>query len=79
MRVQLAGGLVGEDDRRMAGEGPCCGDPLLLATRELARPMSQTIRQLERVDDLVEPGLVGLPARDVQRQADVLEGGQHRQ
>ena len=37
--VEVAGGLVGEDDLGPAGERPGDGDALLLATRELGRPV----------------------------------------
>ena len=63
MRVQLARRLVGEHDRRMAGERPGRGDPLLLAAGELARPVAQAIAEFERADHLVEPFLVGAGAR----------------
>src|SRR3954451_93601 len=35
LRVQVAGGLVGEDDLGLRNQGPGGGDPLLLAAREL--------------------------------------------
>src|SRR5690242_10006450 len=36
-RVEVAGGLVGEDDRRLAQQRTADGDALLLTTRELGR------------------------------------------
>lgn len=38
-RVQIACGLVGEQNSRVAHEGTCDCDPLHLATRELVRAM----------------------------------------
>ena len=39
-RVEVAGRLVGEDHRRLGHQRPGDGDPLLLATRQLARRWS---------------------------------------
>ena len=76
--VEVAGGLVGEDDLRPAGEGPGHGDALLLAAGELARAVLQAVAEADGVDDLVEPRLVGLAAGQVHRERDVLEGGERR-
>ena len=48
--VELAGGLVGEDDVGAGGQRPRRGDPLLLAAGELGRPMAQPVAEVERVD-----------------------------
>ena len=77
-RVEVAGGLVGEDDLGSAGQGARTRHPLLLAAGELARAVAQTVAQADRVDDGVEPLLVGLAAGDVQGQRDVLQRGQRR-
>ena len=37
LRVEVAGRLVGEQDRGLSTHGSSAGNPLLLATRELAR------------------------------------------
>jgi hypothetical protein len=37
--VQVAGGLVSEQDARVSGQGSSEGDSLLLATRQLSRAM----------------------------------------
>ena len=42
--VEVAGGLVGEDDRRLAGQGAGDGDALLLAAAELARAVLEPVR-----------------------------------
>ena len=49
-------------------------DPLLLAAGELGGPVVEPVAETDRLDQLVEPGLVGLLARDRQRQEDVLLG-----
>ena len=41
--VEVAGRLVGEDDRRPAGERAGDGDALLLTARQLARPVRQPV------------------------------------
>ena len=76
--VDVAGGLVGEDDPGSAGECPGHGDPLLLAARQLGRAVAQPVAEPNGVDDLVEPLAVGLGARKGQGQGDVLAGGEGR-
>src|SRR4051794_7610925 len=74
--VEIAGRLVPEDDLRFAGQRPGARHALLLTSRQLVRLVAQAIGQPERVDHRVQPGLLDLPAGDVQRQGDVLQGGQ---
>ena len=76
--VEVAGRLVGEDDRRSAGERAGDGDALLLATRQLARAVRQPVAQADRVDHVVDPRRVALGAAEHQRQRDVLLGGERR-
>ena len=57
--VEVAGGLVGEDDVGPAGEGAGHGDALLLAAGELARPVVQPVAQADDVDEGVDPLPVG--------------------
>ena len=76
--VEVAGGLVGEDDRRAAGQGAGHGDALLLAAGELAGPVVEAVGEADGVDDLVEPCRVGLAAGQVHGQRDVLDRGQRR-
>src|SRR6266511_4190172 len=77
--VEVAGGLVGKDDRGRGRQRPGGGDPLLLAARELARPVAQAVTQADGVEHPVDPGAVGLAAGQAHRQLDVLRGGQRRQ
>ena len=58
--VEVAGRLVGEDDRRLAGQRAGHGDALLLAAGQLARPVLQPVAQTDGVDDPVDPLLVAL-------------------
>ena len=62
----------------LADQRPGARDPLLLAARHLARPVAEPVAQPDGVDDLVEPGRVGLAAGEGQRQQDVLLRGQRR-
>src|SRR5262249_26474686 len=76
---EVAGGLVGEDDLRRAGQGPRDRDPLLLPAGQFRGAVPQPRGQPHRVHDAAEPGLVGGAPRDVQREGDVVrrgEGGQ---
>ena len=74
--VEVSSRLVGEDDVRSAGERTSTGDPLLLPTGELVRLVSEPVAQAHRRHDRVEPLLVDLLARDIERQGDVLLRGE---
>src|ERR1700722_2700370 len=76
IRVQVAGGLVGEDEVGSIDQCPGTGDPLLLATGHLARSVRQPITDVELLDQVVEPCLVDLCPREIDGQRDVLASGQ---
>ena len=67
--VEVAGGFVGEDQVGTVDQGPGTGTALLLATRQLTRPMGQAIGDSELIDQVVEPVLVDLLAGQVDRAA----------
>jgi hypothetical protein len=71
-RVECSGGLVREDDLRPAGEGAGGGDALLLAAGQLRRPVTEPIREADRLDDRAHPERVGLAAGDPHGELDVL-------
>ena len=48
--VEIAGGLVGEDQSGPVGERAGDGDALLLAAGELARPVGQAFGEAERAE-----------------------------
>ena len=48
--VEIAGGLVGEDQSGPVGERAGDGDALLLAARKLARPVGQPLGEAERAE-----------------------------
>ena len=79
--VEIAGRLVGEDQRGLCHEGPCDPDPLLLAARELGGLMAQSIAQAQALEGLL--GLLeALAAADAlvhQRRGHVLQGARARQ
>ena len=63
VRVEVAGGLVGEDEVGPVDQGPGAGAALLLAARHLGGPVRQPVADAQLVDQVVEPLLVHLPAR----------------
>jgi hypothetical protein len=76
--VELAGGLVGEQELGAGGEGAGDGDALLLAAGELARAL---FRVAGEADDVEHEGdaflaLAGVHPGDAEGDADVLGGGQ---
>lgn len=72
--VQVAGGLIGEDDGRSPDQGPSTGDALLLSSGELVGTVGQAVLDPEGVHHGVEPREIQLGARDVDGQGDVLAG-----
>src|SRR5438128_3599717 len=76
-RVEVAGGLVGQDDRRVVDERSRDGDALLLAARELARMVRLAIGEPDRAEPRAGPGAAvarGV-ARIEQGKLDVFERG----
>ena len=69
-RVELAGRLVGDQERRPARERRAERDPLLLAARELARMRVAAVAEADALEQLVGPritrgaGLAGQPELD---------------
>ncbi len=81
LAVEVAGGLVGQQQRRVGDDGAGDADALLLAARELARIVFGAVGQAHDVEGDGHP-LLALGLRQVgeqQRQLDVALGGQHRQ
>ena len=81
LRVEVAGRLVGQQDRRIHGQRARDRDALALAARELVGKMIQARAQLHQVEQLARPivDLLARPAAQMQRQRDVLDARQARQ
>jgi hypothetical protein len=77
-RVEVAGRLVREDDRRVGDQCPGDGDALLLTTGELGGPVLPPVGEADTAHQLVHPPLVRLLARDREREGDVFLRVQHR-
>ena len=77
--VEVARGLVGEDDLGPGHEGPGRRHPLLLAARELGGPVVEAVTKADDVDDAVEPLLVRLLAGEGEGEGDVLGRGERGQ
>ena len=78
--VEVAGRLVGPDDRRVVDERAGDRDPLALPARQLVRDVVGPVGQpdeLERVERAASGAARALP-RDEQRKLDVLDRAQHR-
>jgi hypothetical protein len=78
--VELAGGLVGEQQPGPGGQRPGDRDPLLLAAGQFARPLPGVLAEADDVQhepDAFLPFLRRHP-RDPQRDPDVLRRGQDR-
>ena len=52
-RVQVAGGLVGQQDGRVAHQRPGDGEALLLAAGQLVRPTGRGVGQAEACNELL--------------------------
>ena len=72
VRVEVAGGLVGQQDERPVDEGPGHGHPLLLATGQLVGQVVPLLGQPDQVEHLGHLG-----GDDVLGAADDLEGEGH--
>ena len=80
LRVEVAGGLVGDDELGVGDDRARDRDALLLAARELAREWSRAVREPDDAQRR-RGALAPLGLREVgeqQRQLDVLARGEHR-
>ena len=77
--VEIAGGLVGEDQRRAVGERAGDGDALLLAARKLARAVGRAARRGRACRAAPRPARCAsarVGAADQLREDDILERGE---
>jgi hypothetical protein len=78
VRVEVAGGLVGEDQIGLVDQRPGAGNPLLLTAGELGRAVRETVRDAQLPDQVAEPVAVDPGPGQVGREGDVLGRGQRR-
>jgi hypothetical protein len=78
VRVEVAGGLVGEDQIGLVDQRPGARHPLLLAAGELGRAVREPVRDAELPDQVAEPVAVDPGPGQVGGQGDVLGRGQRR-
>jgi hypothetical protein len=50
VRREIARRLVGEEDRGVGDDGPCDGNALLLAARELGRLMAESVAEAQALE-----------------------------
>src|SRR5258705_2858394 len=82
LRVEIAGRLVGEQQRRVVHQRPRDGDRLWLAAGELIRMVAKPVAEaygLQRVGRALPPLRSGHLARVEQRELDVLDRGRARE
>src|SRR5689334_992946 len=75
MFVEIPGGLVGKDERRLVGERARNCNALLLAAGELRGTVVKALRQAELSEQILSaiPGILRVRALDQLRQNDVLD------
>src|SRR5207237_656430 len=80
LRVEIAGRLVGDEDRRIGDYRACDGDALLLTAGKLPRKVRDAIAETDDVerDARTFAALLLRELRQQQRQLDVLQRGEHR-
>ena len=76
LAVQVAGGLVGQDDGRLGNQRPRDGHPLLPAAGKLVGEGVQPVLQAQQLHNLAKEGLVGAGTGEAQREQDVFPDGQ---
>ncbi len=70
--IQISRGLIGQNQRRASGNGPCDGYPLLLAPGELGGPVKGTLSQAHLLQ-----GMEGKPPPLPSREPPVNQGKLH--
>ncbi len=75
LQVEVAGGLVGQDDGGVVGEGPGDGDALLLAAGELEGLVAVALPEADLLEQLhaLQSALVVGHAGEDHRQGHVLQ------
>jgi hypothetical protein len=76
--IEAAGGFVGQDQERPVGQGARHGDPLLLAGRELRRPVIAPVGQADPLEQVLGEGAV-VAAGEAHGDQHVLQRGESLQ
>ena len=74
--IEIAGWLIGQEDRRIVRQRPRDGDPLLLPARQLGRIMVASVCQSHLREQVAPAGGSISAAGNLHRHHDVLERGQ---
>ena len=76
LAIEIASRLIGQDELRLHEKGPREGNPLLLATGELARPVGQARREPYFVEEIAGAALEAAPPLDAAGHQHDFEGGE---
>ena len=78
-RIEAAGRLVGQNDRRIGHQGAGDGHALLFAAAQGVLPVASAVAETQRFNEVIEPPVIGRRASVREdRQQDVLLGGEGR-
>ncbi len=80
--IQAAGGLVGDDNRRVGGQGAGDRHALLLSAGDVGRQLAGVFFQLHQAQQLqgaLAAGPAAIAAAKIHRQNDIVHQGEHRQ
>ena len=80
-RVEIAGGLIRQQQARLVGQGSGHGHPLLLAAGKLGGLMVQTLGETKLAEKRARPfaALASVSPGDQGRQSDILQSAKFRQ
>jgi methylisocitrate lyase len=76
LAIQIAGGLIGEDQLGAVGERPGHGDALLLAGGELARIVVETVAEPDAGQHLSGMSAVGATRAEAHAEDDIFQDGE---
>src|SRR5690348_8794945 len=79
LRIECAGGLIGQHERRTVCNCPSDRDSLLLSDRKLFRLVVQSIRQSDLREEMLRPCRIVFAAGETHAEQDVLKRRESRQ
>ncbi|MNC55031.1 hypothetical protein D3C75_1045420 [compost metagenome] len=71
--VEIAGGLISKDNRRLGSECPGNSNTLLLSPREVGRQTVDFVLKPQSPNDFIQVSLIQLAAVEFQGQQDILQ------